>query len=55
MADKRKGYTKRSNAICISAWHQEGENIPDEVAKEIVEAVEEIIANNRLLYQVVRT
>lgn len=55
MADKRKGYTKRSNAICITAWHPQGKNIPDEVAKDIVEAVEKIVKENRLLVQVNRT
>ncbi len=55
MADKRKGYTKRSNAVNISVWHPEGGNIPDEVAKEITDLVEEKVKEHRLLQQIVRT
>lgn len=45
---------KRSNALSINVWTIDGEDIPEEIAKEITTLVDKIVKDNRLVQSVVR-
>jgi hypothetical protein len=50
---KQKTYVPRTNAISVTVYHPQGEIIPADVASQCVDAVRDVVDQNRLFIDVV--
>ena len=55
MAKAKKGFTNKSNAVCVVAYDLQGQPISDKVAERVVKAVEEATKDERLAINYTRT
>lgn len=48
-------YQHRTNAVCVSVYHPQGETIPAAVRKEIEDSVWKVAAEHKLLINIALT
>lgn len=51
----KKTYVPRTNAVCVTVYHPNGDTIPAEVATACVDAIQALVHEHRLLIGIATT